>query len=54
MELVEDAVLAPLKAGLMALVRKQVSDQYRRYEMDISEEDVECIAVAALEIGSVM
>ena len=37
----------------MALVRSQVSDQYRRYGMDVTENEVDCIAATALEIGGV-
>ena len=53
LEMVEDGVLSASKAGMMSLVKSQIERQYRRYEMDVTADEVECTAATALEMGSV-
>ena len=51
--MVEDGVLSASKAEMMSLIKSPIERQYRRYEMDVTADEVECIAATALEIGSV-
>ncbi len=53
LEMVENGVLSASKAEIMALVKSQIKRQYRRYEMDVTADEVDCIAATALEMGSV-
>ena len=53
LELVEEGVVADLKAELMALICDQVELQFRNNEMDIDEDEVKSAALLALEMGSV-
>ena len=51
--MVEDGVLSASKAEIMALVKSQIEKQYRRYKLDVTADEVDCIAATALEMGSV-
>ncbi len=53
LEMDEDGVLSTSKAEMMSLVKSQIERQCRQYEMDVTADEVECIAATALEIGSV-
>ena len=44
LEMVEDGVLSASKAEMMSLIKSQIERQYRRYEMDVAADEVECIA----------
>ena len=53
LEMVEDGVLSASKAEMMSSVKSRIERQHRRYEMDVTADEVDCIAATALEVGSV-
>ena len=53
MEVVESGEMTALKAELMSLIRTQVSNQYRKHELDVDKATLESIASLSLELGAV-